>query len=402
MSSENVILEITSGPHSGRTFTFDAHDSLLVGRSGDAHLCIEGDEHISRNHCLIEVRPPECHVVDLNSSNGTFVNNERVSDCWLKDGDTIRGGQTQIIVRVGQDDAFAKTMVEFDIESPTFVPDESAEQIGDYELISELGKGSMGLVYKARYVHTDELVAIKVLSPDMKVTEVAQQTFIREAAILCGLSHKRIVRFIEAGSSGNQLFTAMEFVDAVDYQQMLADLSLGRRVKIAIGLIRQVLDGLEYAHGQGLVHRDIKPKNLLVSKDGEKLHARLADFGLAKNFADAGMSQISSEHEIKGTLSYMAPEQIINSRHAKPAADIFSVGATLYSLITGQPIYDLSDHSTPLATILNDGPIPISERIPELPQAVCRIIDKALAHETDDRYRSASDMHAALTKLLRR
>ena len=189
---------------------------------------------------------------------------------------------------------------------------------------------------------------------------------------------------------------AMEFVEAIDLEEALSKLSLKKRIKVSCGLIRQVLDGLQYAHDEGLVHRDIKPSNLLVSQDGEHLNARLADFGLAKSFAESGMSRISSEHEIKGTLCFMAPEQIVSSREAKPVADLFSVGATLYNMISGRQIYDLNDHKMPISTILNDGPVLFRERVPEAPSSLCRFIGKALAHDAEDRFGSALEMRAKL------
>ncbi|MCP4508689.1 MAG: serine/threonine protein kinase, partial [Fuerstiella sp.] len=219
--------------------------------------------------------------------------------------------------------------------------------------------------------------------------------------ILRELAHKRIIRFIETGADDGRLYIAMEFVDAINLEDVLRPLSLKNRIRVVLGLMRQILGGLAYAHRKDLVHRDIKPRNLLVSRDNGKLNARLADFGLAKNFADAGMSQISSEHEIKGTLSYIAPEQIVNCRFAKPTADIFSVGATMYTLISGQTIYNLSNHETPIATILNDGPIPLRERAPDVPRAVSEIVDRALAAEPGDRFTSAEEMQRSIEELLR-
>jgi eukaryotic-like serine/threonine-protein kinase len=399
--SNEVVLEISSGLHAGRTLIFNAQDAVLMGRSGKAKIRIDDDQHISRNHCLIEVQPPKCHVVDLSSANGTYVNDERVSDCWLNDGDTIRGGRTQITVRLRSADAVADTMIMPGVnENTIFTSGNLASQLQDYELLHEIGQGSMGVVYKARHLESGDIVALKALAPAINVTDSVQQVFIREAGILCQLKHKRIVRFIEAGSSNGHLYITMEYIDAIDPVETLRPLSLKNRVKVASGLMRQLLDGLAYAHDLGLVHRDIKPRNLLVSKDGDKLNARLADFGLARHFSDAGMSQVSSEHSIKGTLCFMAPEQIISSRNARPPADIFSVGATLYTLITGDTVYDLSDHHTPIATILNDGTVPLMQREPRIPQSLCKVVDKALANQEEDRFRSAKEMRDALAEVL--
>jgi serine/threonine protein kinase len=132
-----------------------------------------------------------------------------------------------------------------------------------------------------------------------------------------------------------------------------------------------------------------------VAKRAGGLSAKIADFGVAKNFMDAGMSQISGENEIKGTLCFMPPEQVVSCRYAKPQADIFAVGATLYTLISGKMIYDLDDHSTPLAAVLNSGPIPISKRV-RVPPELAAVITKSLAHEAEDRYQTAEEMRLAL------
>jgi serine/threonine protein kinase len=401
MSSEQVVLRIKSGPHAGRSFTFTGPDSLLLGRSSKAHVRIDGDQHISRNHCLIEVQPPKCHIVDLNSANGTYVNEERVADRWLNHGDTIRGGATQIAVQLVNDVAVSRQPTPAELGA-TCVMTATAqpEQVAEFTLLCEVGHGSMGVVYKAEHVVTGQVVALKLLAAEQCVNEKRMQVFVREAEILRELSHKRIIQFIDTGADDGRLYIAMEFVDAIDLEDVLKPLSLKKRTRVVLGLMRQILDGLAYAHDRDLVHRDIKPRNLLVSKDNGNLNATLADFGLAKNFADAGMSHISSEHEIKGTLSYIAPEQIVNCRFAKPTADIFSVGATMYRLISGNTIYNLSNHETPIATILNDGPIPLRERAPDVPRSVSRIVDRALATEPADRFQSAEQMRRAIEKLL--
>jgi len=185
MSSDQVVLKITSGPHAGRPFTFSQQDSLLLGRSSRAHVRLDGDQHISRNHYLIEVQPPKCHIVDLNSANGTYVNEEHVSDRWLNDGDTIRGGETQIEVHLENGvtaprqltpDAFGATCVLTAVSQ--------ADQIADFRLLCEVGHASMGVVYKAEGVVTGQIVALKLLASERCVNEKMMQVFVREAEIL--------------------------------------------------------------------------------------------------------------------------------------------------------------------------------------------------------------------------
>lgn len=395
MSGPKVTLKVIAGPHLGEVRQFDGHDTLLVGRAENAQLRLPEDLHFSRNHFRVEVKPPQCHLVDLESSNGTFVNGQRVSDIWLRDGDTISGGRTQIQVRIDPlEEGFGTAQYDRAALGATMVP-HAPESIGKYRVIRELGSGSMGVVYHARDPETDKEVAVKLIAPGMNLTESAIKTFVREGEVLKKLRHKRIVRFVDAGTDNGSLFLAMEYVECVNLERTLDDLRFKDRVRVSCGLVRQILDGLAYAHDKGLVHRDVKPRNLVVARRPTGLNAKLADFGLAKSYMDAGLSQISGENEIKGTLCFMAPEQVINCRYARPQADLFAAGATLYTLISGQMIYDLKDHRTPLAAVLNSGPIPLTDRV-DISDELAAVVDTALAHEADDRYQTASEMRAAL------
>lgn len=401
MSNSRVILEVVAGPHEGELREFAQYGTLVVGRGSEAELRLPKDLHFSRNHFRVEVKPPEVRLVDLDSSNGTFVNGERVADVWLHNGDTISGGRTQIAVRVedeGGDETSEYVMFGAPEIGTTVVPESGPASVAHYDIVSELGSGTMGVVYHARDRNTGEEVALKVVAPKMRPDDAAIRSFLREAKILKQLDHKRIVRFVETGVANGGLFLAMEYVPAIDLTTTLSKLSLEQRCRMSCGLIRQILDGLAYAHKRDLVHRDIKPKNLLVAKRPTGLSAKLADFGLAKNYMDAGLSQISGENEIKGTLCFMAPEQVANCRYTKPVADIFSVGATLYSLVSGEMIYDFRDHRTPLAAILNGGAVPLSDRV-DAPAGLVLVVEKALARDPDERYQTAGEFRSALEPL---
>ena len=144
---------------------------------------------------------------------------------------------------------------------------------------------------------------------------------------------------------------------------MLRSLKSAERIRVACGLIGQVLDGLAHAHAAGMIHRDIKPGNILVSQSNNRLKAKLADFGLAKNLKDTGLSRFSGENEVKGTLRYMAPEQIESCRYATPQSDLYSTAATLYTLISDAAIYDCSDGRIAIDTILSNGRTVIKQHV---------------------------------------
>lgn len=403
MSAPSVVLEIVDGPAAGRIFTFRGQDTFILGRCDSASLSLLNDSHLSRSHLRIEIDPPRCCVQDLDSANGTFVNGERVAERWLENGDTICGGQTLIRVRIEEtvDDLFSVTQV---IDSPdsmsrTLVIEPPPHVIGPYRLEEQIGVGTMGVVYRAIHQENRTEVAIKLIAASMSSNSVIVKSFLREASVLRQLDHKRIVRFISAGIEKGHLYLMMEYVRAIDLPETLGRMSQSARIRVACGLMRQILDGLSYAHDKGLVHRDIKPRNVLVSHRENGLSARLADFGLAKNFMEAGLSQFSCENEIKGTLSFMAPEQVENSRYATPKSDLFSVGATLYTLISRLPIYELGDTTASIDAILRNGPIPIHQRIPNVPPKLANVLERSLAHDPASRFRNATEMRDALTEL---
>lgn len=403
MPSPAVVLEIVDGPAAGRVFTFRSHDTFSLGRSDTSSLRMDDDLVVSRNHLQIEIDPPRCCVRDLNSANGTFVNGERVSERPLKNGDTISGGKTLIrvvIQETGDDplecldasDAYVSLAKTDLMELPP-------ASIRDYVLAEQIGCGTMGVVYRAIHLRTREVVAIKLIAPAMIADEVVVRSMIREAAVLRQLDHKRIVRFIDAGIEGNHAFLMMEYVASIDFMTLLRNMKSEARVRVACGLMRQVLDGLQHAHDCGMIHRDVKPGNMLVSRTDDGLRAKLGDFGLAKSFMNAGSSKFSGENEIKGTLRYMAPEQIEDSRSATPKSDIYAAGATLYALVCDAPMYDCSDGRISIDAVLRKGPIPIEHHLADAPAKLVEILDRALQYHPGARFSTAVELRASLTEL---
>ena len=215
-------------------------------------------------------------------------------------------------------------------------------RVGGYEIQRELGRGATGIVHQAVQTVTGRKMALKIIVPVHADNQRAMQTFVREGSTLSQLDHPRIVRFYEMGIADGQLFLAMEYVDTLDFRAVLRDGSKTGRVKVACGIICQVLDALAYAHSLSLIHRDVKPSNILLTKVGRKLRTKLSDFGLAKNYLNAGLSGITPDAVAVGSLAYMAPEQIINARDAKPACRHLRYGCDLVSLPCRTPAVRVS------------------------------------------------------------
>jgi serine/threonine protein kinase len=189
------------------------------------------------------------------------------------------------------------------------------------EIISLIGHGGMGAVYKARQPQLDRLVALKVLPIEVSQDAAFAQRFTREARALARLSHPNIVAVHDFGQVGGFYYFLMEFVDGVNLRQMLGAQRLSPREAMAI--VPQICEALQFAHERGIVHRDIKPENILLDKHGR---AKIADFGIAKMLGRVGDSANLTAHQIIGTPHYMAPEQVENPQHVDHRADIYFPG----------------------------------------------------------------------------
>ena len=408
-----ITLDVTAGPHSGMRFQFDKHETLIAGRAEAAQLRLQNDLHFSRHHFRLEVNPPVCYLLDLGSRNGTSVNGRKVKECFLKHGDVVSGGRTKIQFSVAEQ--IAATIIEKPpqpeevpgpapqiAQKPLATAAPASPQIPGYELLEELGRGAMGVVYRAMQKSTGQECAVKVLTPAQISGEKSLQLFLREVNILSQLKHRRIVRFLELGSAGQSAFFAMECVASVPFEKLVQGRSLLNKVQIVCGIACQVLDALEYAHGQGLVHRDIKPANILLTQRGSKLSVKLADFGLAKSFTNAGFSEFSRDGDICGSLAYMAPEQLINSRQARPACDLYSLAATMYRYLTGQNMFDFEEGACKFLVVLEKSPVPILSLCPDLPEELAVIVHQSLEKDPENRPASAGHMRESIEKLLRK
>jgi eukaryotic-like serine/threonine-protein kinase len=211
------------------------------------------------------------------------------------------------------------------------------------------------------------------------------------------LKHPNIVEFLESGITRGQFWFAMEYVAGTNLEA-LAQAEPGRfPIKQACRMACQVLKGLEQAHGLGFVHRDIKPENILIGRQPEGLIAKISDFGLAKSIRGLGLSGLTFSGEMRGTVPFMPPEQILDFKTVTPAGDLYATAATLYYLLSCQFIYDqVADGGDLIRTLLEDPPVPIQKRRPDVPATLATILEKCLARDPNDRYPTATAMRQAL------
>jgi serine/threonine-protein kinase len=428
-----VTLHVIAGPQLGRDFTFDQHDTFMIGRSEDAQFCLPQDRFFSRHHCILEIAPPQCFLRDLGSTNGTFVNGVRVDSAHLKHGDRIQGGETVLEVEVTADqfDPFSSGPRTAERTEPSLItvaclncgipataeasrPDaklsyvcdecrdklrKNPQPIPNYQMLRVLGQGGMGSVMLARSVKNGQAVAIKTLLPEVAVSEQSLKRFIREIEVSSSLQHPNIVSYVEHGTHNGVVYLVTEYVMGMDAAK-LAKQRGGRLTYVeVIGIIEQTLAALEFAHGKGFVHRDIKEQNILVDGSYPNYIAKLTDFGLSKSYKQTGMSGVTMVGDVAGTIAYMPPEQVRDFKDVRPPSDIYAVGMTAYSLLTGAHALDISPKagiSETVKAIFEKPIVPISSRVADVPKRVCAIFEMALAKQIDLRWRTAGEMRQAL------
>lgn len=497
-----IQLEVIEGPHKGKTFVFTEPDCFLVGRDAPgchAHFRLEKgkDMYVSRNHFLLEIRPPNCFIRDNQSTNGTYlkksgdVDFKRITTAQLHDGDLIRIGNTIfkvsiveekqavspevfLCIRCGADvtdsirdrDVSELSMTDYlcskckklkvapslqkkyrclncerDVSNKAdkdgraeelsdvalYLCEDCASEeqetvdtirIKDYRILKELGRGGMGVVYKVWHEPTGRLAALKKILPEASMDEKAHKLFQREMVVMSLLVHKNIVRLYDLGMVGREHYFVSEFMPDGDVDKLITREYKGPLpVKLACEIISQALEGLDFAHRHPkvFVHRDIKPQNILLNKrkTGQVI-AKISDFGLAKSSSEAGKSGITKPGQMAGTLLFMAPEQFVNYRFVKPPADVYSMGVTLYYLLTARYPFDFptplellmgmikgQKPRDPVLIVLEDPPIPIRERNPDIPGKLAKVVDKAISKDERERFQSAGEFKEAIEKAIK-
>jgi len=276
---------------------------------------------------------------------------------------------------------------------------ESGSKLGPYEIIAPVGAGGMGEVYKAKDTRLDRTVAIKVLPSHLADNARLRDRFEREARAVSSLNHPHICTLYDIGSQDGVDFLVLEYLEGETLADRLKRGALPLDQALRTGI--EVADALDKAHRQGVVHRDLKPGNIMLTKSG----AKLLDFGLAKLAGAEGGSvesalptqqkSLTAEGSILGTLQYMAPEQL-EGKEADARTDLFAFGAVVYEMLTGKRAFEGKSQASLIAAIMEHDPAPMSELQPMTPPVLDRVIKKCLAKEPDRRWQSAGDLHDEL------
>jgi serine/threonine protein kinase len=264
------------------------------------------------------------------------------------------------------------------------------DQIGDYEITGTLGAGGMGQVYQVRHAISNRTEAMKILAPGRAVSDDFVARFLREIQLLASLHHPNITEFHTAFRHNGELIMIMEFVEGLTLSAKLSNSPM--TLAAGLGYIQQVLSGLAYAHERGIVHRDVKPSNIMIGRND---HVKLLDFGLAlpalgPEFTRSGM--------ILGSLPFMSPEQVLG-KQLDARSDVYAVGVTLYQLLTGRlPFEGASEYEIASAHIKSSPADPIAIN-PTIPVHLSKIVLKSLSKSPGDRFQTAKEFLDSLSLL---
>lgn len=453
--SAKIILTVIQGQLLGQQYIFDCRSSCIIGRSADCNPQLPDDENhrgISRYHCLLDINPPDIRVRDFGSKNGTYINGKNIGqrqrnqtaeeavkfqfpEYDLQTGDEINLGHTVFKVSI--------EVHHNEINLPTFIPDdvtvnnnplqqayfldiikyflnlaESGDHhlkaISGYNLVKLLSTSEFGEVYLAQHNQSGKFIALKVMLPAVAANDFAVQMFLRETENTKALQHPHVVQLMDCGFSDIIFFFTMEYCEGGTVWDFMQQLGGRLSVDIAVPIILQILDALEYAHnvelpyvkladgkfgkGKGIVHRNLKPSNIFLTNIDGKLVAKIGDYGLSKAFDLAGLSGQTLTGTQAGTPVFMPRQQVLNFKYAQPEVDIWAVAACLYNMLTG--CFPRNFTGDPFLAVLQNNPIPIRQRDATIMQPLAQVIDLALIDKPEIHFKSAAEFKQALLSAL--
>ncbi len=393
-------LRVTAGPDAGRMFNLTDGLTLRIGR-GDKSDTKLTDMGISRLHCELKWEGNKFTLVDLDSVGGTFVDGQKIKEHVLKQNQEFQLGGTRIKLHTtGISDA--ETLMAAQKPARELKPDEgvlTGKTLSHYELGSILAKGSTGTIYKGRDTRDGKDVAVKVLHADFTSDEEDVKRFVRAMTTAVELKHPNLVALYAAGKQGDTCWYAMEYVDANPLTKLIEKFGtlkmLDWRFALTVGV--HIAQALEVAHEKHIIHRNISPESILIRKKDNV--AKLGNMMLAKALEGNKARQITKPGELVGDLAYMAPERTRSDTEVDTRADIYSLGATLYALLTGKPPFEGKTMVETIAQIRQADPVPPKKFQLSIPDKFQDVVMLMLSKRPELRYQTPAQAARALEQV---
>jgi serine/threonine protein kinase len=396
---------IISGPDKGRLFPIPDAEPLLIGRSKATQTRLS-DPHVSRVHCQILLEGEQVVVSDFESASGTFINDKRITQQVLKDGDVLRIGETQLRIQA-EDTAETETVVPAasTATKPSPVSREKLAELegktlAHYEVGPVLARSRSGLVFRARDPKEGRDVALKVLWPEFSKNEEEMQRFIRAMKTMLPLRHVNLVTLYGAGKTGPLCWIAMEYVEGESATQVIQRIGTANMLdwRYALRVAVHVGRALDFAHRQQILHRNITPHNILI-QSSDKL-TKLGDLMMAKALEGTLAEQITRPGELVGDVHYMSPERTRgNPAEVDGRSDLYSLGAATYALLTGRPPFEGDSLPDTIAKIRQAEPVKPKKYQLSIPDLFEASVLQMLAKRPADRFQTAGDMLEQLERV---
>lgn len=370
-----LCLAIENGRAKGKRVEIPVDGELIGGRDPSASLRLP-DVMVSRQHFRVRHLADGCEVEDLDSQNGTFLNDKRVEGTTsMRVGDVLRAGDT--------------TLSLLEVESKGLI----GKELAGYRVLERLGAGGMGTVFRATQLSLGREVAFKVLSSRLIEDTTFVDLFFKEARAAGALNHPNIVAVYDVGRQKGLYYLSMEYMPKGSVQDLL-----DREGKIAwtdaIRIVRDAARGLDYARQKQIVHRDIKPDNLMIAEDDA---VKIADLGLAHNLAETG----SGSEGIIGTPHFIAPEQA-QGKKVDVRSDLYSLGASFYRMVVGRNPFHGRKVRDIIVAQVKEMPMPAHEADTTIPREVSAVIERLMQKDPDDRYATPGELIADLERAFER
>jgi Protein kinase domain/Inner membrane component of T3SS, cytoplasmic domain len=398
----HAYLRVVAGPDQGRVFNLIDGTTLSIGRGEKTDTRLT-DGAVGRLHCELRCQGGEFLLTDLESVSGTFIAGQKIEEHALKHGEELQVGSTRLKLYTS---AVADTQNLMEAQKSAFHPAIRTEEgiltgqtISRFELGPVLARGSMGTVYKSRDTRAGKDVAVKVLYPEFTHDEASLKRFILVMKTVAGVHHDNLVTLCGAGKHGETCWFAMEYVDGESLNNVIERLGTRKMInwRYTLSMGTQIARALEALHEKHIVHRNVVPENILIrSKDKVP---KLADLVLAKVVDGTEVRTAARPGELLGNVAYMAPERTRCDVEVDIRADIYSLGATVYTLLTGRPPFEGKTLSETVTKIRQDDPVPPKKYQDSIPDEFQDVVEKMLAKRPEIRYQDPRQVTRALDRV---